>query len=80
MRRHKTVARRKLQGFSNSALENTVVNICWSRFNIKKCAVLKQCVYLFSMIQKQRLFTFIMLTVLSSEWMWKDQILPEVDS
>jgi len=80
MRRHKTVARRKLQGFSNSALENTVVNICWSGFKIKKCAVLTHCVHLFRMIQKHRLFTFIILTVLSSEWIWKDQILSEVDS
>jgi len=29
MRRHKTVARRKVQGFGNSALENTVVNISY---------------------------------------------------
>jgi hypothetical protein len=50
------------------------------RFNIRKCAVLTQCVCLFRMIQRQRLFTYIILTVLSSEWMRKDQILPEVDS
>jgi len=56
-----------------------VVGVCWARFNIKKCALPTQCVYLFRTIQKQRLFFLYYINRLVFRMdVERHQILPEV--